>query len=235
MSDEDNTYPMPSRQDKAISAGKIAAGAVGTVATGLSGIPFLGTAATELFSRVVIPTLDKRRANWSNKLAIRVKVLEEHDRNLFENLKENPLFVSVLTHALQIALRNHEEEKLQALSNAVINTAKPIFSDDTLYLMFLNWIDSIQGLHIRVLRFVFYEKPNSLDQIHTLMDRYKEEHPGDEVRFDLFNQVLKDLSDRDLMKINRLRSSDMGETAVFAHVTNMGKDFLAFVTEGTLK
>ena len=56
--------------------------------------------------------------------------------------------------SFQIALRSHQEEKLNALRNGVINTAKPMFPEDDIYLMFINWIDTFTPWHLRILNYL---------------------------------------------------------------------------------
>lgn len=51
-----------------------------TVKAGLGSIPVLGSAATELFGLVVTPPLDKRRQEWMNEVAERLKELEENSQ-----------------------------------------------------------------------------------------------------------------------------------------------------------
>lgn len=207
MSDDDMSYPMPTGKDKAISVGKIGAGAAGTAASIISGIPFLSLAATELFSRIVVPNLDKRRADWCNKLASRVKKLEDNN-NAFEpqNLMENQLFITVLTHSLQIAIRNHQEEKHQALLNAVINSAKPLFPEDSLYLMFLTWIDEFTPWHIRILESLSAQQFTVTDgriqmRMIPIVDKISAQFPRNEIDRTLIVQIFIDLANRGLITI----------------------------------
>ncbi|MDH4155239.1 MAG: hypothetical protein OEV01_15775, partial [Nitrospira sp.] len=44
---------------------------------------------------------------------------------LAEKLAANETFVTVAMHASQMAIRNHQKEKLQAFRNAVLNSGLP--------------------------------------------------------------------------------------------------------------
>jgi hypothetical protein len=82
----------------------------------VSCIPLIGGIASELFGIVVTPPLEKRRQSWMQQIT---RDLDEL-RNTFENfswdqLASNEAFLDVFLHASQIALRNHQEEKIIAL------------------------------------------------------------------------------------------------------------------------
>jgi len=68
-----------------------------------------------------------------------------------ENLCDNEAFVSALVHASRVAIRNHQEEKLEALRNAVLNAALPNAPEESSELMFLDFVDSFTPWHIKVL------------------------------------------------------------------------------------
>src|SRR2546422_762130 len=53
--------------------------------------------------------------------------------------------------ASQVALRNHQADKRQALKNAILNAALPNPPDDARQQMFLTWVDQFTVWHLRVL------------------------------------------------------------------------------------
>ena len=62
--------------------------------------------------------------NWLNDLARRLEELEETVEGFaVEALVEDDEFITALTTATLIAIRNHEEEKLATLRSAVVNVA----------------------------------------------------------------------------------------------------------------
>lgn len=108
--------PKPDKKDVAHKAAKIV----------LSGIPWLGGPVAELFNTVIIPPLEKRRNKWIESIAEGLKELEEKvDDFKIENLKDNEMFITTVMHAKQVAIRNHQKEKLAALRNAVLNAGLP--------------------------------------------------------------------------------------------------------------
>lgn len=116
---------------------------------GLSGIPLGGGLAAELFGLVLAPPLTKRRDEWFESIAKRLKALE----TTLESLGENPAFVTTALQATLIALRTHQEEKLEALRNAVVNSAIGQAPGDDLRAVFLSFVDAFTPTHLRILRF----------------------------------------------------------------------------------
>ena len=72
------------------------------------------------------------------------------------NARDNELQRAVSVPEYQ-EVRSHQAEKLEALRNAVLNSALPNAPDDDLQLMFLNYVDSMTSWHRRLLR--FFESP----------------------------------------------------------------------------
>ncbi len=72
-------------------------------------------------------------------------------------LSEDEAFVSTVYRTTEMAMRDHQKEKLEALRNALLNTAIGKAPHDDLRLMFLNMIDMMTPWHIRLLD--FYRDP----------------------------------------------------------------------------
>jgi hypothetical protein len=87
----------------------------------ISAAPIVAPSAAELLSLAIAPPLDKRRDRWLESLATRLKKCEVR----LESLGEDPAVVSTILYATQAALRTHQEEKLEALRNAVSNYGPP--------------------------------------------------------------------------------------------------------------
>lgn len=118
----------------------------------LSTIPFVGGTAVEIFNRILAPPIQRRRDEWLNDLADRITKMEQEKRLDIEVLINNDEFVSTIIQASQTAVRNHQREKLEALRNAVLNTALNQAPDDTMREMFLSFIDSFTVRHLLVLK-----------------------------------------------------------------------------------
>ena len=120
----------------------------------ISAVPVIGGPAAELFGLLIITPLEARRITWMNTIAERLKSLEKTIEGFsFQGLQDNPLFVTAVMHATTIALRNHQKEKLEALQNAVVNTAVGIDIEENLQLFFLEMVDELTPLQLRILTY----------------------------------------------------------------------------------
>lgn len=84
-------------------------------------IPFVGNAGSELLALLSSPVAE-RRDDWFEDLQRRLQELEGKIAGFkFDDLAKNKQFVSATLQATQAALRTHQQEKLEALKNAVTN------------------------------------------------------------------------------------------------------------------
>lgn len=229
MAEERYTPPKTSKGDVAHTL----------VKAGISSIPVLGSAAAELFALVIAPPLDKRRAEWMNDVADGLKALEQRFEGFrVEDLAGNEAFVSAVLHASQAAIRNHQQEKLEALRNAVLNVAIGKAPEEDVQLMFLNLIDSLTPWHLRILR--FFQDPAGFGRTKglnpdtwmmggpsTLLERYYPELSGQR---DFYDLVVSDLHARGLFTIPDLHTTMTGHGIFAKRTTGLGDAFLNFIT-----
>lgn len=123
------------------------------VKAGIASIPVVGAAASELFTVILAPPLEKRRVEWMNDVAERLKELEERGELNLEDLQDNEIFITTVMQASQAAIRNHQSEKREALRNAVLNAALPHAPEESLQQYFITLIDTFTVEHIRLLDF----------------------------------------------------------------------------------
>ncbi|MGB2864102.1 MAG: hypothetical protein WBC05_12305 [Sedimentisphaerales bacterium] len=186
----------------------------------------LGSVASELFSLVVTPSLEKRRDKWIESIAERLKALEGVAEGFkVEDLKDNEAFVSTLINASQAAIRNHQKEKLEALRNAVLNAALLNAPEEDLQHMFLNIVDSFTPSHLKILK--------GLDELELIEDIEVPKsfffHLKDQP--DLCNQIIKDLRSHGLTHLCSPWEDDISRTHLDEgqNVTDLGKKFLQFI------
>lgn len=118
-------------------------------------VPVVGGLGADLFKSVVAPPLSKRQDKLLIMVAEGLVALRDQRANFdIEKLSEDEGFISTtITHALHVGLRTHQEEKLAALRNAVLNSALPNAPDDDLQLMFVNLIDRFTSWHLEILSY----------------------------------------------------------------------------------
>jgi hypothetical protein len=78
--------------------------------------------------------------------------LEQEKRLKVEDLAANDEFISAVMQATAVAVRNHHQEKIDALRNAVLNSALGQCPGDVKSAMFLALVDQFTVWHLRVLK-----------------------------------------------------------------------------------
>jgi hypothetical protein len=143
MQNKDHDHLGPSGGDAAHAA----------VRSLLSAIPVAGGAAVELFSAIVTPPIERRRREWMRNVGEALAELQSKVHTVdVARLSENEEFVTLLIAATQLAIKNHAAEKIDALRNAVLNSACGHNADEDLQEMLLSLVDQFTPLHIRLLK-----------------------------------------------------------------------------------
>jgi hypothetical protein len=207
---------------------------------GISLIPVVGGPAAELFGYIVKPPLEKRRDEWLKTIGERVKKLEETGGFKMESLADNPLFITVVTQATTIALRNHQQEKLEALQNAVVNTASGISIDENLQLLFLSLVDYLTPLHLKVL--VYFNDPAGWfraqartapqltggSPVHGIEEAFN----GLRGRREIYDPIVEELYNRGLLNTDKTGMHVMMTSILDPRTTPLGKQFIKYVSIG---
>lgn len=197
---------------------------------GLSAIPVLGGAAAELFQLVIQPPLERRRTEWMAAIGEKLQNLEDNGLKL-ERLAENEEFITAAMHASNIALRTHQQEKLDALRNAVLNVAVGQAPDAALQHMFFRWIDSLSPLHLRMLK--FFQAPNpqpglSMGGLSSVLEHNMPELRGQR---HIYDQVWKDLYANGLVNTDSLHVMMSGNGLVQKRTSELGDAFIRFIAD----
>ncbi len=145
MSEQKN-YEPPKREPRDV--------AYAIARAGISSIPIAGAAATELLQLLLSPPLEKRRDEWMKTMGQALLDLENNRGIKLEDLQTNEAFISVVMHASQAAVRNHQQKKIQALHNAVINSAIATDIETDLHLQLIRYIDDLSPSHLVLLQFL---------------------------------------------------------------------------------
>src|SRR5258708_9190343 len=123
-----------------------------TVEAGLSSVPLLGGAIAVAFVTALGWRREQRREQWFTQLAEGVEELRERVEDLdLETLTDNPLFVDAVVTATRTIEHTHQEEKISALRNAVLNSVAPGAPDADTQAIMLGLIDRFTPSHLRLL------------------------------------------------------------------------------------
>jgi hypothetical protein len=113
--------------------------------------PFLGPATT-FFDLATAPIRSKRMSNWCEQVRLGLNDVNQQVKEMTpEKLATSEEFISAFAQATQAALRTHQKEKLEALRNAVLNTAINKVPDDNRRAVFLSLIDRLAPAHMNLL------------------------------------------------------------------------------------
>jgi hypothetical protein len=113
--------------------------------------PFLGSGVA-LFDLITAPIRNRRFTDWCEDLRLHLNEVSRRVAALTpETLVANEAFISAFAQATQAALRTHQKEKLEALRNAVLNTALNRVPDDNRRAVFLSLIDRLAPVHMDML------------------------------------------------------------------------------------
>jgi hypothetical protein len=119
----------------------------------LKGVASLIPGGGELFGLLTSP-LARRRDDWMEDLERRLRDLEGHVKGFrFDDLGQDDQFVSATLQATQAALKTHQEEKLEALRNAVLNVASGKETDPDRQTVFIDLVARFTPFHLALLRF----------------------------------------------------------------------------------
>ncbi len=205
----------------------------------VSSIPYAGGPLSVLFESVFSAPIDKRKNEWLLSLDEAIKELTVTvDGLTTESLRTNEIFISVAMQASQIALRNHQKEKLEALKYAVINSVLITSINENKALIFTRVIDELTPLHLQVLSFLnspeIHEKVlqdkagiNTSVYYPGNINIWEETYPEMKKEEQLIEQIVKELHTKGFVFHN---SFHMGKGSV---TTNYGKEFLEFIKRQT--
>jgi hypothetical protein len=206
--------------------------------SGLSSIPIVGGVASELFSMVLTAPVEKRKEEWLVRIYNTLQELQDKvDGFQIEKLSENERFISIMTRASQLAIMNHQEEKLTALHNAIVNTALNISIDENKQMMFINMVDAFTPWH---LKFIYYlENPrkrfdeSGINRPDFMMggitDGLYAYYPKLKNNDELVNVILKDLYNNGIVNTSSIGGSMSNDGIYASRLTDYGKGFLNFI------
>lgn len=204
---------------------------------GLGVIPFGGTAAVELLTAIVTPSLETRRTAWMEEVGDALRRLELDMDIVLEDLQQREPFIDVALEASQIAIKTSSEEKRRALRNAILNSALPDPPEESLQKMFLSFIDTLTIWHIKLL-YLFNDPAGFFERSPEASPRFSMGAPAHMVeaaypdlrgRRELYDLVWKDLYSRALVSNDSLHVMMTGGGVIAKRTTAIGEQFIRFI------
>jgi len=207
------------------------------VRAALGAIPFGGQAAIEAFTSFVNPPLTKRQQEWMEDVSNRLNRLSEVRQVNLDELQNNDVFMDLLLSANRVAILNSQEEKKEALRNAIENAAVGDGLDEALQHMFIHWIDELSVWHLRLLK--FFRNPKEWAERHGISfpsyyassasQLLEVAFPELKERRNFYDQVWRDLHQRGLVSVDSLHTLVSGQGLYNNQSSEMGMQFLEFI------
>ena len=227
-SEDDLQVPHERAADKALSLIK---GAIGA-------IPIAGSVAAEVFGLVLGPPIVRRRDQWMELVAERLKALEESDGIPLTQLAENGTFLDTVLQATQAASKTQSEKKREALKNAVLNSARRGAPDAATQHMFLDFVDRFTEWHLLLLE--LFHGPRGWAEEHgrqlptdLMMGApahiLEAVYPELATRQEFYRQVWRDLDTAGLVSGDSLAGTMTYQGMIAKRTTEFGDRFLAFI------
>jgi hypothetical protein len=214
------------------AAHALAKGAIGM-------IPVVGSLASEIFGLIVTPPLEKRRAEWMNEVAEKLKGLEAQQVISIEALKDDDQFLDVVLQATTLVLKTSDQEKIKAFKNALLHTAVGEAPNQTKTHLFLRQLDQFTTWHIRILKFIddpkdWFKKagiqpPNYISG--SISANLNTAFPELNGQNELIDVIWADLGTAGFHHTSGIRTMMTADGALASRTTDLAKEFLDFISD----
>lgn len=205
----------------------------------VASIPFAGGVLSEVGSTAIPSPAQRRLDAWMRTVSERLATLETSVEGFnVERLNENAAFADALAQAAQSAIRDSDGRKLEALRNAVVNSALPNPVEESRQGMFLEMVDSFTPLHLQILQYLAdpvrafataevqlpsYMAGSLFNQLVVLRPELGEER-------EMCNAIVSDLYRRGLLPMDSIQGGMTGGGLRSPHITALGRGFLKFIS-----
>lgn len=224
---------------------------------GALAFPFLGAGVT-FVDLVTAPARGKRMDEFCERLRTGLNDLSQTVQSLTpDTLAKSDPFISAFAQAAQAALKTHQDQKLDALRNAVLNVAIGKESDPDRQQYFLAFVDRFSEKHLEMLKFLhdpagFHnargQKPPRLNHVHSKLlinTLVAQAFPNDRgtaenaAGFQLVEGLLDDLINAHFVAFQRNQETwvvpayaiPSGGGIIGKMTTHLGEAFLVFIAE----
>ena len=216
------------------------------VKAAVSAAPVVGGPAAELLGLIFGPPLERRREAWLNLLAEAVKEDQSKAAELTpEKLSQDAGFISTGLRATEIAIRTHEQEKLEAPRNAVVNSVLPNSPEDTIEQIFLNYVDALTPWHLKLL--AYFDDPTTWANSHGMTfpnpnwysgspaQALETAMPGLAGRRAFYDVIISGLEQRGLLGGGGIHGMVTAVGMLAQRTTPLGRQFLSFISKHPLE
>jgi hypothetical protein len=199
--------------------------------------------ASEIFDMLLTAPLQAKRDEWMWDVGERIRRLESQDPVRLSQLTNDATFTSVLLRSTQAALRANTRGKIELLKGAVAHSAAGCGIASDLQVIFVRYLDELTESHVALLSAlvtqerllgtlraweVLYEIVKGTTSLKLTHEEFQ--LLGNDLRARLLLRISERLEDfDDIYHGPELITSDEGEPGSMIRVTDIGRQFLAFV------
>lgn len=202
-------------------------------------MPFAGGVLAEVGSTAIPSPSQRRMEEWMRSVSERLANLESAISGFtIDGLAGNLVFAAALRQSAQMASQEEDYAKLDALRNAVLNSALPGSAETSRQQMFLDMVGSLTPLHLQILSYLSNpagafasagrQPPNYASG--SLFNQLIVLRPDLESEREICNAVVSDLYARRLIPMDSIQSGMTGAGLLSPHITDLGRAFLRFVS-----
>jgi hypothetical protein len=205
----------------------------------LGALPIVGGLASEIFGLVVTPSLEKRRVEWLNNLASELEKLKEAEKVDFKELSNNQDFLDVIIKTTQEALKTSNSKKIDALKNAVLNTAVNKNPESAKCQIFLNHIETFTEWHIRILELI--QNPTEVLNnrgadsgtftARSIFRLITAAYPELEDQLEFVTTIWRDLENAGFHNTGEIQNMMSLDGVLSERISSFGGEFLNFISE----
>ena len=209
-----------------------------SVIKGFFGMIPMGSVVSEVFGALFSSPLEKRKEKWMEEVSKALVMLWKTRKITIEDLKQNPVFIDTLQQASIVAMRNSNEEKKECLKNAILYSALHKDFDESLQMMFLNFVDVLTPWHLKFLKFLADPKKWFLDNNRNAPEYFitssswqvlTEAYPELKEKKEFCTVVTKDLYAKGLLGTDSIFSMVTGSGVYGDRTTVLGKQFIDYI------
>ncbi|MGU3347519.1 hypothetical protein [Pseudomonas monsensis] len=204
----------------------------------IGAVPVVGSPLLEIFNSLLEAPLNKRRTETMLAIGAALNDLIDQGVVTEAGLKENEAFISTVAEVCNISLRNHQAEKLEALRNAVINSALPTCPSDDYRQIFLNFVDVCTVSHIRLLK--LFEDPERWFTENNRVKPYQTSVSLSQIiasampeliaNHEILDSIWSDLYQKGLVEVKQLEMILSADSCLSKQNTKFGSKLVAFLS-----
>ena len=206
---------------------------------GVAAVPIVGGPIQVLFDAVMVPSLVKRRDNWFDQLGEMLNRLSQRIEGFDPaSLADNEIFISAILEASRIAVRSHQDWKLDMLRNCLVNIVVGGPRQDFFPERYLRYVDDLSCEHFLVLKYLsnplkWFDQSGTERPAVGLMSSPRTflESANLPIGADVLEVVLRDLNAEGLARTAGMTTTMTYEGAAQRLATAVGLALIFYVTE----